>query len=671
MTHNIPNRPEKYEHWDLAAPDLPPRSTLYQLRPIGIGIPETECLTSYLARLANAHHLTVGSLLLRFLIPKLNEARRESRRTIQRIRFPGVHAANGPDTFAADLVSVIQQLTLITEVQWTTLIVWGEVFSRIDLLRRFRAWCAGCYTEQRTGNGPVYDLLLWTVASVKVCVKHKCPLIEKCPSCQKRLRPIQSRSLPGFCPFCLAWLGASGEGEGLGEAGQTSLDMNYELWVSEQIGSLIAAAPRLSDVPARQNVKASVNYCCDILIEGNCTALAHLLGILDKRVQAWYRGASIPPIGVSVRLSYLSQVPLFKLLTNPAGVREHLTNHMVEIKDNQRLSIRSPIRSNYPASRKVHQHLEAALREIPPPPLPEVVHRLGYKQANTLYVKYPELCRQIKANYRAFKRAPSGGPPARGDAVGALGLESQRQMLEQAVLQPYPESLAVLGARMGYKGSAHKLSKKFPDICRTLLNKRQQYQSKRQEEWIQQCHEAIDLALVEELPPSLKEVSRRAGVMADFLYQHFPDDCNRITRRFAEHCKKHREERLRQCRDIINVALTEDPPPSFKEISCRVNGKINFLYRHFPSDYHRISERRIEYRRKEFQDSEARLKQALLEEPPKSVRQLAGELGMSSNGLVGRHPELCHLISAQFKSWWDSCAEEKRRICVVSTSHEA
>src|SRR5262249_37579717 len=150
--------------------------------------------------------------LLRFLIPKLNETRTESRRRIQCISFPGVHAANGPDTFAADLVRVTQELTLLTEAQWTTLIVWGAVFSRINLLRRFRAWCADCYTEQRTGDGPVYDLLLWAVASVKVCVKHKCLLIEKCPSCQKRLRPIQSRSLPGFCSFCLYWLGASGEG---------------------------------------------------------------------------------------------------------------------------------------------------------------------------------------------------------------------------------------------------------------------------------------------------------------------------------------------------------------------------------------------------------------------------------------------------------------------------
>jgi hypothetical protein len=98
------------------------------------------------------------------------------------------------------------------------------------------------------------------------------------------------------------------------------------------------------------------------------------------------------------------------------------------------------------------------------------VHRLGYKHVNTLSGKYPELCRQIKANYQAYKRAPSGRPVGFGEAVGPLGLEGQRQMLEQALLQPYPESLAVLKARMGYKSNNHKFFKKFPDLYRALLN---------------------------------------------------------------------------------------------------------------------------------------------------------------------------------------------------------
>jgi hypothetical protein len=136
------DQPDEYEHWDLRLPDVPPRSLLYQIRPIGIGTPETECLTSYLARLANAHHLTIGSLLLCYLLPHMRKMRTESERGLLDSLLLGMHAANGADTRAAKLVRVVEELTLTTGARWTTLIVWGEVFSRQWLLRRFRAWCA-------------------------------------------------------------------------------------------------------------------------------------------------------------------------------------------------------------------------------------------------------------------------------------------------------------------------------------------------------------------------------------------------------------------------------------------------------------------------------------------------------------------------------------------------
>ncbi|QYX32716.1 TniQ family protein [Sphaerospermopsis torques-reginae] len=45
------------EQWDLKIPNLPPRSRLYSLQPIGLGTPYTESLSSYLQRLAQHHHL--------------------------------------------------------------------------------------------------------------------------------------------------------------------------------------------------------------------------------------------------------------------------------------------------------------------------------------------------------------------------------------------------------------------------------------------------------------------------------------------------------------------------------------------------------------------------------------------------------------------------------------
>jgi TniQ len=71
---------ESYEDWDLNPPEIPARSALCRIRPLGIGTAETECLTSYLARLARAHYLSIRSLLMQYLIPLINLSRSEPSR---------------------------------------------------------------------------------------------------------------------------------------------------------------------------------------------------------------------------------------------------------------------------------------------------------------------------------------------------------------------------------------------------------------------------------------------------------------------------------------------------------------------------------------------------------------------------------------------------------------
>ncbi|WP_414574132.1 hypothetical protein [Nostoc sp. CCY 9925] len=52
-----------YESWDLTMNQLPKRSHLYSLKPIGFGTPTVESFTSYLQRLAAAHGVSIASLI--------------------------------------------------------------------------------------------------------------------------------------------------------------------------------------------------------------------------------------------------------------------------------------------------------------------------------------------------------------------------------------------------------------------------------------------------------------------------------------------------------------------------------------------------------------------------------------------------------------------------------
>lgn len=59
---------------DLTLPAMPLRSRLYPLKPIGVGTPLVESLTSYLTRLAYAHCVPVTKLAEVEIAPLLNKS---------------------------------------------------------------------------------------------------------------------------------------------------------------------------------------------------------------------------------------------------------------------------------------------------------------------------------------------------------------------------------------------------------------------------------------------------------------------------------------------------------------------------------------------------------------------------------------------------------------------
>lgn len=56
-----------FDSWSLSSSPIPPRSRLYSLEPIGIGTALVESLSGYVARLAEAHSVSVGDLVGRVL----------------------------------------------------------------------------------------------------------------------------------------------------------------------------------------------------------------------------------------------------------------------------------------------------------------------------------------------------------------------------------------------------------------------------------------------------------------------------------------------------------------------------------------------------------------------------------------------------------------------------
>ena len=68
-----------FDSWSLSSPPIPPRSRLYALEPIGVGTALVESLSGYVARLAEAHSVSVGDFVGRVLSGSESQGRNRHR----------------------------------------------------------------------------------------------------------------------------------------------------------------------------------------------------------------------------------------------------------------------------------------------------------------------------------------------------------------------------------------------------------------------------------------------------------------------------------------------------------------------------------------------------------------------------------------------------------------
>src|SRR2546426_5038213 len=154
---------EVFDPWDCTIPVLAPRSRLYGLDPIGIGTPFVESLSGYIARLADAHAVSVGNLVGRELSPlaskpliSLGPSMRRNRANSHRFHARA-HAINGFGESSKRWIEALETATLQKKLRFLTLSLFEGVFSRQGASRHTRAWCPKCYDEWRTRGAIIYE----------------------------------------------------------------------------------------------------------------------------------------------------------------------------------------------------------------------------------------------------------------------------------------------------------------------------------------------------------------------------------------------------------------------------------------------------------------------------------------------------------------------------------
>ncbi len=143
--------------------NMPPRSKLYGLVPCHTATIWGESLTGYLNRLGWAHGVFPRDIVMQEMLPFLNSKPKLSSSPNWLATFSGKGGAiglNGTGSLALEGATLLEQLTIRSDLHLLTLRSWIGDLPSSGNLRTVPAWCDACYAEWREQATSLYQPLL-------------------------------------------------------------------------------------------------------------------------------------------------------------------------------------------------------------------------------------------------------------------------------------------------------------------------------------------------------------------------------------------------------------------------------------------------------------------------------------------------------------------------------
>jgi hypothetical protein len=423
---------------------IPPRSHLYNLEPIGVGTFNTESLTSYVTRLAEAHNVFTGTLISREIAPLL---KKEYLTTGGQAQISwGAGAINGSGIQATEWVEVLRVLTLRNDLHYMTLLTWKDTLTQTGLIRSTQAWCPICFEGWRVAGQVVYEPLLWTLQVLKVCPHHRCALQQRCPhaKCQRLLPWLSMRVRLGYCGHCQGWLGISAENVPPEDKQVEEDALAQQTWVWENMGELIALAPQVLSPPRRQNIERGLEYYIEQIAQGRINVFSRKLGLNRKIVSHWRDNHGVPSLYHLLQLCYQMGISPRSFLLDEQG-RPSPALRTLPLEFSWK-PFRKPVRKKL-ESNTLQSFLEAVIATNQEPPLSvgKVARQLGYQCPKALSRRFPDLCQIITARYWTYQHNE------RMRRIENLCQEVRRIAVELDAIGVYPSTfrIAKLGVLKG------------------------------------------------------------------------------------------------------------------------------------------------------------------------------------------------------------------------------
>jgi hypothetical protein len=284
--------------------DATPRTRLHPVPPIGVGTGGVESLTGYVARLAYAHRISVGTLFREVFEPWLREAGLFTASVTLNNRLSEEEVQ--PIDVQPSWTPMIEQLTGQRSLSELTVSGWRGVITERRLVRGQAAYCAWCFAADLENGGP-YERLSWRLSSVESCSAHRRSLLMRCWKCGWLRPALGPWSVPGYCTHCWCWLGRR-RAESVPQEVPSKWSTMRTSLIEEALGGRTAEPiPRGA---LRESFKAALS-----LTGGNQTAVSRMLGLRAKsNMTSWLGRTLAPSFDTAVRLAAASGADLTSVL---------------------------------------------------------------------------------------------------------------------------------------------------------------------------------------------------------------------------------------------------------------------------------------------------------------------------------------------------------------------
>jgi hypothetical protein len=374
---------------------------LFSLQPVGLNTELVESQTSYISRLADAHCVSVGTLIGKELTPLLGREyiKNNAENGGGRLYSYAVEI-NGLGKQAADFANILSELTGVERIRDLTLMSWGGVFPVKNLFRKSKAWCPICFESGKKSGKPIYEPLIWNLKAVNICRIHSVRLETQCPNCKRELPFLSRKTRNGFCSFCGCWLGSDND-----NSNRINEDvLSWENFVVKNIGSLIMMGcefpVRLTDERICTFIKSVVDKV------GGFDAFSKHVNIPVSTTRLWIRRINKPLLDSLLKICYRVGINITEII-NPeqscfgfVPIAEKPNPVLVEKSTDKSVKRR---KIDWPGIENTLKNI-IHNNAIFTPSTCEVARSLGLNK-RLLYSHFPALCQTISKNHASYMQA--------------------------------------------------------------------------------------------------------------------------------------------------------------------------------------------------------------------------------------------------------------------------